>query len=83
MKFIRVIKGIIAWAKIEWINMQEAKEYRVEDDPSQSCIAYKKQGCRYVNGSLCDMATCNIRKSFEMDYVVCEKCGHQQDNNKL
>ena len=83
MKFIKVIRNIITWAKIEYANMQEAKKYRVEDDPVHSCIAYKKQGCGHVDGPLCDMATCNIRQSFERDYVICEECGHIQDNNKL
>lgn len=34
------------------------------NDPVKSCIVYKSQGCSHVDGMLCEMETCTIRKDF-------------------
>lgn len=34
-------------------------------DPVRECKFYKDHGCSHVDGYLCDIETCNIRKEYE------------------
>lgn len=33
-----------------------------DHDPIKYCEVYKEEGCGYINGPLCDMSTCSLRK---------------------
>ena len=33
-----------------------------KNDPVQFCEVYKEDGCSHVDGPLCDMRTCSLRK---------------------
>ncbi len=33
-----------------------------KNDPVRYCEVYKKEGCSYVDGPLCDMRTCSLRE---------------------
>ena len=35
---------------------------RVDEDPVRSCDLYKEEGCPHVDGLLCDMQRCRMRK---------------------
>lgn len=33
-----------------------------KNDPVRFCEVYKEEGCPHVDGALCDMRTCSLRK---------------------
>ena len=34
-------------------------------DPVKYCLVYKEEGCSHVDGYLCNMHTCSIRKNYK------------------
>jgi len=47
----------MVWTRIK--NLFSAKE-----DPVKTCNVYVEIGCSHVDGFLCDMASCSIRKAY-------------------
>jgi hypothetical protein len=35
------------------------------NDPVHVCTKYQKEGCAHVDGFLCDVQTCSIRKRYD------------------
>jgi hypothetical protein len=38
-----------------------------KNDPVRFCEVYKESGCCHVDGPLCDMRTCSLRKQHDSD----------------
>lgn len=49
-----------AW--IRFLNILNALRNPFKKDPVKHCDVYKKEGCAHVDGMLCDMDKCTIRK---------------------
>ena len=51
---MKLLDKLIEWFE-KWVDM-------LSNDPVKHCEVYKTKGCSHVDGCLCDMGTCEIRK---------------------
>ena len=60
----------------------ENLEKAIMSDPVRYCEVYRDIGCTHVDGYLCDMETCDIRRKFLLEKNFVDPLG-APENKKL